>query len=128
MWLDAALSCVVYSIKTFHTLDLPVKQFFKSTLYFACFRFFEVVATASPQARELLFLIVNSHYIAAVISPVVFILMIVMAVLNIVLKKSFAPYITSVLSILVSSTTICACNSVDRYSTLQSMEKYAYNI
>ena len=68
-------------------------------------RFFELInsESLSSEAREVLISPYNSHYIVAVISPILFIVMIVMSILMMVIQKQWAPYITAILSVPVSA-------------------------
>ena len=65
--------------------------------------FFERISSFSPEAREVAFLPYNSHFIVAVLSPILFIVMIVMSVLMMVLKNKWAAYIGAIITIPVSS-------------------------
>ena len=74
-----------------------------------CCRFFALVNSLSnlPESRESLFLPYNSHYIVAVLSPILFIVMIVMSILMMVLKNKWGPYITVIMIVPVSSSVCC---------------------
>ena len=61
----------------------------------------------AAQIRELSFIPFNSHYIVAVLSPILFIVMIVMSVLTMVLKNKRAPYVFIIISAPVSSPILC---------------------
>ena len=68
-----------------------------------CCRFLERYSSLSPENREVAFLLHNSHYIVAVLSPILFIVMIVMSILMMVIKNKWGPYISAIMSVPVSS-------------------------
>ena len=61
----------------------------------------------AAQRRESSFAPYNSHYIVAVLSPILFIMMIMMSVLMMVLKKTWATYVFISISAPVSCTQTC---------------------
>ena len=62
----------------------------------------------AAQLKEVAFIPYNSHYIVAVFSPILFIVMIVMSVLMMVLKNKSAAYVFIIISLPVSSPKLCA--------------------
>ena len=72
-----------------------------------CSRFFDLVDTLTPELREAFFTPVNSHYIVAVLSPILFIVMIVMSILMMVFKNKWGPYISAIMTVPVSSSVCC---------------------
>ena len=79
-------------------------------------RFFERVDLLTPEYRELAFFNLNSHYIVAVLSPILLIVMLVMPILTMTSKNKLGPYITAIMTIPVSST-VPEC-SVQCYSNI----------
>jgi hypothetical protein len=66
--------------------------------------FFENLSRVSVQQREIDIIPYNSHYIVAVVSPFLFILVVLLSVLLIVMKNSFMPYISIITSSCASPT------------------------